>query len=99
MDAVVLKLFTCINKARKSNLQIKEEKTRGIFVQDATEIYVSSAEQMIQVMKNGSENRRVAATRMNENSSRSHSIFILQVIQRDTQTDATKMGNFFEISG
>lgn len=80
-------------------MQIKEEKTRGIFVQDATEIYVSSAEQMIQVMKNGSENRRVAATRMNENSSRSHSIFILQVIQRDTQTDATKMGNFFEISG
>lgn len=66
-------------------------------MQDATEVYVSSAEQMIQVMKTGSMNRSVAATRMNENSSRSHSIFILQVTQKDTKTDTTKTGIFYII--
>lgn len=45
------------NVARKSNLQIKEDKIKGIFVQDATEVYVSSSEQMMQVMKTGAENR------------------------------------------
>jgi kinesin family protein 5 len=76
--------------ARKNNLQIKEDKNKGIFIQDATEIYVASAEQMRQVHKSGSDNRTVAATRMNERSSRSHSIFILQVIQKDIKTEAAK---------
>ena len=73
-------------------MQIKEDKNRGIFVQDATEVYVNTSEHMIQVMRTGSQNRSVAATRMNENSSRSHSIFILQVMQKDTKTDTTKIG-------
>lgn len=82
---------------RKSNLQIKEDKARGIFVQDATEIYVNTSQQMINVMKRGSENRSVAATRMNEASSRSHSIFILQITQRDTQTGTAKTGMLDQI--
>ena len=77
-------------KARKMNLQIKEDKVKGIFVQDITEIYVSSAEQMRQVHKKGSENKTIAATRMNERSSRSHSVFILNLTQKDITTEAVK---------
>jgi len=64
---------------KKNNLNVKEEKGRGIYVADATEVYVSSAEEMFEVMRAGSKNRSIAATRMNEKSSRSHSIFILTV--------------------
>ena len=43
--------------ANLTNLQIKEDKNRGIFIHDCTEIYVNSIEQMKLVMKTGSENR------------------------------------------
>jgi kinesin family member 5 len=61
--------------AKKQNLQVKEDKTRGLYVQDATEVYVSCPEEMFEVMRRGQANRSVAATRMNAVSSRSHSIF------------------------
>jgi len=34
---------------------------------------------MMELMQSGSENRSIAATRMNEKSSRSHSLFLLKV--------------------
>jgi len=80
---------------RKTNLQIKEDKTKGIFVQDVTEVYITSAEEMRQVHKKGSENRTTAATRMNERSSRSHSIFILHLIQKNISTDASKHSKLY----
>lgn len=67
----------------KTNLQVKEDKIRGIYVQNATEIYVSSPMEMMKVMAAGSSNRSIAATRMNERSSRSHSIFCVNVEQKD----------------
>jgi kinesin family protein 5 len=48
-------------------------------VADATEVYVTNPEEMFEVMRAGSKNRSIAATRMNERSSRSHSIFITTV--------------------
>lgn len=46
-------------------------------------------------MRAGSRNRSVAATRMNDKSSRSHSIFILTVHQKNTKTDASKLGKLY----
>lgn len=63
---------------------MKEEKGKGIYVSDATEVYVTGPEQMFEVMRAGSKNRSIAATRMNEKSSRSHSIFLLTVYQKNT---------------
>lgn len=65
-------------------MHVKEEKGKGIYVSDASEVYVTSAEEMFEVMRQGSKNRSIAATRMNEKSSRSHSIFILTVYQKNT---------------
>ena len=81
--------------ARKKNLQVKEEKKRGIYVQDATEVYVSTPDEMRGVMEAGSKNRSVAATRMNAKSSRSHSLFIITIFQKNTETDSSKMGKLF----
>lgn len=39
--------------AKKTNLQVKDDKTRGLYVQDATEVYVQNPEEMYQVMRSG----------------------------------------------
>ena len=68
----------------KTNLQVKEDKLRGIYVQNSSQLYVSSPSEMMEVMLAGSANRSIAATRMNERSSRSHSIFCVNVEQKDS---------------
>ena len=74
---------------------MKENKTKGIYVQDITEVYVSNTEEMFEIMKAGSKNRSIAATRMNEKSSRSHSVFLVSVAQKNTKNDSSKMGKLF----
>lgn len=76
-------------------MHIKEDRNRGIYVQDATEIYVNNVDQMKRVMKTGADNRTIAATKMNERSSRSHSIFILSLFQKDLENDTTKQSSLF----
>lgn len=85
----------------KSNLQVKEDKGRGIYIQDATEMYVASPAEMMAVMQAGSANRSIAATRMNERSSRSHSIFIVHIDQKDVDTGTRKSGklHFVDLAG
>ena len=39
---------------KKTNLQVKEDKNRGIYVNDATEVYVQSPAEMHEVMRMGS---------------------------------------------
>jgi hypothetical protein len=80
---------------RKNNLMVKEEKNKGIWVDDATEIYVLSKEEMYDVFKIGSENRKVGATCMNAKSSRSHSLFIVTIFQKNNKTDSTKTGKIY----
>jgi len=50
---------------------------------------------MFAVMVQGTQNRSVAATRMNAVSSRSHSIFLVTVLQKNTETDTSKMGKLY----
>jgi kinesin family protein 5 len=79
----------------KNKLEVKEDKQRGIFIQDCTEIYVSSVLEMRNTMHRGSMNRKIAFTGMNEKSSRSHSIFIVHLHQKDTKKGSTKMAKLY----
>ena len=74
----------------KNNLQVKS----GV-IQDCTEQYVSSKTEMEEVMQIGSSNRQVAATGMNDKSSRSHSMFVLSITKKDKNDDSTKSGESF----
>ncbi|KAL3828638.1 hypothetical protein ACJIZ3_017440 [Penstemon smallii] len=58
-----------------ANLQIREDTKKGVYVENLTEIEVTSARDVIQQLIQGSANRKVAATNMNRASSRSHSVF------------------------
>ncbi|XP_068651020.1 kinesin-like protein KIN-12E [Aristolochia californica] len=57
------------------NVQIREDAKKGVYVENLTEIEVSSARDVIQQLVQGAANRKVASTNMNRASSRSHSVF------------------------
>jgi kinesin family protein 5 len=80
---------------RNDNLPIHEDKARGVYVKGLTEEYVSSAEEVYEVMRQGSGARAVASTNMNQESSRSHSIFAIVVTQKNTISGAQKSGQLF----
>ena len=67
------------NKRNRVNLNIREDKDKGIYIEGAKDQYVRSVDDMMNVMIKGTKNRSVAATGMNEVSSRSHSIFIIKI--------------------
>lgn len=51
----------------------------GFYVKGLNEVSVACAEEVYQIMHKGDKNRSVAATNMNSRSSRSHSVFLVDV--------------------
>ncbi|KAI3991317.1 hypothetical protein MKX01_034636 [Papaver californicum] len=58
-----------------ANLQIREDSKKGVYVENLKEMEVTCARDVIQLLVQGTTNRKVAATNMNHASSRSHSVF------------------------
>lgn len=77
------------------NLPVHEEKNRGVYVKGLLEIYVSSVQEVYEVMRRGGSARAVAATNMNQESSRSHSIFVIQINQKNVETGSQKAGYLY----
>ena len=74
----------------RMNLNIREDTKKGIYIEDISEYYVSCKEEILELIRLGSENRIQASTNMNENSSRSHSIFIINVHQLNSKDGSAK---------
>ncbi|KAL8825665.1 MAG: hypothetical protein Q9191_004269 [Dirinaria sp. TL-2023a] len=77
------------------NLPVHEEKSRGVYVKGLLEIYVSSVQEVYEVMRRGGAARATAATNMNQESSRSHSIFVITITQKNVETGSAKSGQLF----
>jgi kinesin family protein 5 len=80
---------------QNDNLPIHEEKNRGVYVKGLMEVYVSSVDEVYQILERGGMSRAVAATNMNQESSRSHSIFVITVGQKNVETGSVKSGQLF----
>ncbi|KAJ4359664.1 Kinesin heavy chain [Didymosphaeria variabile] len=80
---------------QNDNLPVHEEKNRGVYVKGLLEVYVSSVEEVYEVMRRGGDARAVSATNMNAESSRSHSIFVITVSQKNVSTGSMKSGQLF----
>ncbi|KAG7452472.1 kinesin heavy chain [Guyanagaster necrorhizus] len=80
---------------QNDNLQVHEEKSKGVYVKNLSDYYVSSAREVYEIMRTGGEARVVSSTDMNAESSRSHSIFLITIEQRNTETGARKTGNLY----
>uniref|UniRef100_A0A4W6EBY9 Kinesin-like protein n=1 Tax=Lates calcarifer TaxID=8187 RepID=A0A4W6EBY9_LATCA len=60
-----------------------------------TERFVTSPEEVMDVIDEGKANRHVAVTNMNEHSSRSHSIFLINIKQEHVETEQKLSGKLY----
>ncbi|XP_060731726.1 kinesin heavy chain [Tachysurus vachellii] len=79
----------------KTNLAVHEDKNRVPYVKGCTERFVSSPEEVMDVIDEGKANRHVAVTNMNEHSSRSHSIFLINIKQENMETEKKLSGKLY----
>eukprot|EP00428_Durinskia_dybowskii_P064440 CAMPEP_0170383522 /NCGR_PEP_ID=MMETSP0117_2-20130122/15518_1 /TAXON_ID=400756 /ORGANISM="Durinskia baltica, Strain CSIRO CS-38" /LENGTH=775 /DNA_ID=CAMNT_0010639227 /DNA_START=54 /DNA_END=2381 /DNA_ORIENTATION=+ len=76
-----------LNPSEKK-LKIHENPKLGIYVEDLCELIVRDSGDLMKLIYQGNAVRKVAATKMNDQSSRSHSVFTIKVEQK-TVTDLT----------
>uniref|UniRef100_A0A674BRP6 Kinesin-like protein n=1 Tax=Salmo trutta TaxID=8032 RepID=A0A674BRP6_SALTR len=79
----------------KTNLAVHEDKNRVPYVKGCTERFVSSPEEVMDIIDEGKANRHVAVTNMNEHSSRSHSIFLINIKQEHVETEQKLCGKLY----
>lgn len=66
----------------KTNLKIKENYDGDVYVGDLTDIPVGSPEEVMELLDRGLTARQVASTKMNDTSSRSHTVFRVTIESR-----------------
>ncbi|XP_039139825.1 kinesin-like protein KIN-12F [Dioscorea cayenensis subsp. rotundata] len=71
-----------------TNLLLREDLRKGVYVENLTEFEVESVSDILKLLIQGAANRKVAATNMNRESSRSHSVFTC-VIESRWEKDST----------
>ncbi|KAL7274763.1 Kinesin-related motor protein [Rhizina undulata] len=76
-----------------AKVKIFEDSTRkgGIVIQGMEESYIKNAEDGVKLLQEGSHKRQVAATRCNDLSSRSHTVFTITVHVKDIGEDGEEM--------
>ncbi|KAI5008252.1 hypothetical protein ZWY2020_009300 [Hordeum vulgare] len=81
--------ITDLLEPSSTNLQIREDIKKGVYVENLMECYVSSVKDVMLLLLQGVANRKMAATNMNSESSRSHSVFTCVIEshwERDSMT-------------
>ncbi|KAK6217411.1 kinesin motor domain-containing protein [Colletotrichum tabaci] len=79
-----------LNPSTKGNLKVREHPSTGPYVEDLAKLVVGSFQEIEHLMDEGNKARTVAATNMNETSSRSHAVFTLMLTQKKFDPE-TKM--------
>ncbi|GMH37875.1 hypothetical protein BSKO_05759 [Bryopsis sp. KO-2023] len=70
-------------KNSDKKLQLKETVDNGVFVKDLMQFVVKGVSEITSVLQVGKKNRAVGSTLMNQDSSRSHSIFTITIETRE----------------
>ncbi|KAF9526270.1 kinesin-like protein [Crepidotus variabilis] len=89
------KVRDLLNPKNTGNLRVREHPSLGPYVEDLSKLVVGSYDEMMTLMDEGNKARTVAATNMNETSSRSHAVFTLLLTMKrhdvDTNLDTEKV--------
>ncbi|KAI5296453.1 kinesin-like protein Klp8 [Ascosphaera acerosa] len=83
------KVRDLLNPATKGNLKVREHPSTGPYVEDLAKLAVRSFQEIDNLMDEGNKARTVAATNMNQTSSRSHAVFTLTVSQKRHDAETT----------
>ncbi|KAG2431845.1 hypothetical protein HXX76_009338 [Chlamydomonas incerta] len=83
-----------LGKDHSKKMELKESPDRGVYVKDLSQFVCKNYEEMNKVLLAGKDNRQVGATMMNQDSSRSHSIFTITIecIEKLESAAAAKPG-------
>ncbi|XP_062187071.1 LOW QUALITY PROTEIN: kinesin-like protein KIN-12E [Phragmites australis] len=79
--------ITDLLEPSSTNLQIREDIKKGVYVENLMECYVSSVKDVMLLLLQGVANRKMVATNMNSESSRSHCVFTC-VIESHWESDS-----------
>ena len=72
---------------KQTTLDIKENSAKNFYVKGVEVPEISSLDECLRLFNAGTDRRQTATTDLNDQSSRSHSLFILQVEQHDFEQD------------
>lgn len=81
-----------LNPSNKGNLRVREHPSTGPYVEDLAKLVVQSFSEIENLMDEGNKARTVAATNMNETSSRSHAVFTLTLTQKRHDVETSMSG-------
>ncbi len=68
-----------LSKNYKNKLELREQTDSGVYVKDLSSFIIQDANEMKDKLTGGRKNRHIGETKMNKDSSRSHSIFTIQI--------------------
>lgn len=80
------RLHDLLDIGSKKNLRVRTEQGGNVYVENACEQVVTSAQEVRKLMEAGSKGRHCRSTQMNSASSRSHLLFTLKVTSTNRET-------------
>ncbi|KFV94059.1 Kinesin-like KIF20A, partial [Eurypyga helias] len=99
----LLNVFSTSKPQKRRVLRICEDRGGNSYIKDLKWINIQSTEEACKILKVGNKNRSFACTRMNEQSSRSHSIFSIRLLQLTDEHQPRVLGvselSFCDLAG
>uniref|UniRef100_A0A7N6B6I5 Kinesin-like protein n=1 Tax=Anabas testudineus TaxID=64144 RepID=A0A7N6B6I5_ANATE len=83
---------------KRATMRLSEDKLGNTYVKELTWIQVRTAEEAWKILKAGRRNQSFASTHLNQNSSRSHSIFSIRVLHIPPQADSGQAMHISELT-
>lgn len=84
-------------------MQLREDTRKGVYVEGITEEIITKSEEAMEILYKGSKSRHVGSTFYNETSSRSHSVFTMQIESKYTKNGVSntksRQFNFIDLAG
>ena len=89
------------DKNKIKSLEIRESPDNGVFVANAYKGYVLNDQEVLQLMNEGELNRHYGQTKMNDLSSRSHTILSLEIQSKANNSNKVKKStlHFVDLAG
>jgi len=88
-------LNTQLDNLKLRELKSEGMKTSSVYIEGCTICAVENLNDMLKIIKKGEANRTIAATDMNDRSSRSHSVLIININQTDVIKQTRKSSKLF----
>ncbi|NWS36303.1 KI20A protein, partial [Polioptila caerulea] len=99
----LINILSASKTQRRRVLRICEDQGGNCYIKDLKWINVQSTEEACRLLKIGNKNRSFACTRMNEQSSRSHSIFSIRLLKLTDEHQPRVLGvselSFCDLAG